>query len=319
MDCNIKMQQNRNSRIVAIGNFDGLHLGHRALLEELHNKSAKMNLTAGVMTFEPHPLKFFSGKGPDLFFTKEQKRDFLYRFFAVDEVYFLPFDSVLANLSPRQFVQEILVDKYNCRHVIVGFNFLFAKDVAGNAELLRDICRDYDINVSIIPPVVCNYGLISSSSIRAKLVQGDLEAANSMLGYCYFISGKVIKGQQLGRTIDFPTANIVPPEHNPLPAYGVYAVRGECDGQTWDGMANLGYRPTVARQKQLLLEVHLFNEKDLDLYGRELRIYFCHHLRPERCFSNFEQLKDQLTKDYADTKRYFEHFSGNQHLPKPIK
>lgn len=305
--------------VVAIGNFDGLHLGHRALLEELHCKSAGMQLPAEVITFDPHPLKFFSGKGPELLFTKEEKRDFLYRFFSVNKVHFLAFDEFMSNLSPQQFVEQILLEKYNCRHVVVGFNFLFAKNVAGNAELLRDICQEFDIGVSIIPAVICDYGLISSSAIRTQLLQGHLEEANSMLGYCYFVAGKVVKGNQLGRTLNFPTANIIPSEEVPLPAHGVYAVRGECDGQTWDGIANLGYRPTLGWQQQLLLEVNLFAQEDLWLYDKKLTVYFCHYLRAEKCFADILQLKQQLGQDKQKAQAFFANFSCNQHLPKPIK
>ncbi len=314
-----KMVDKDKCCVVAIGNFDGLHLGHRALLEELHLKSTEMQLPAEVITFEPHPLKFFSGKGPELLFTVEEKRDFLYRFFSVDEVHFLAFDEFMSNLSPQQFVEQILLETYNCRHVVVGFNFLFAKNVAGNAELLRDICQKFDIGVSIIPAVICDYGLISSSAIRAQLLQGDLEAANSMLGYCYFVSGKVVRGNQLGRTLDFPTANIIPPEGVPLPACGVYAVRGECGGQTWDGIANLGYRPTLGWQQQLLLEVNLFAQDNLQLYDKELTVYFCRHLRAEQCFADILQLKHQLCQDKQDAQAFFADFSCHQHLPKPIK
>ncbi|MGI6361109.1 MAG: bifunctional riboflavin kinase/FAD synthetase [Bacillota bacterium] len=311
-----------SGRLIAIGNFDGLHLGHRALLEKLHKKSRQLKLPATVLTFDPHPLHFFSDKGPDLLLTKEQKEKMLYQFFQVDEVIFQKFDAAFAALSPQEFVDDILIKKYHSRHVMVGFNFNFGKNIVGDAYLLRTLAAAHGVDISIVPPVVGKFGLVSSSSIREKIKQGQLDAANSMLGYCYYVAGKIVTGQKIGRTLNFPTANIIPPRRSPLPSYGVYAVRAVLGDHTYDGIANLGFRPTVGEKMELLLETHLLVDKKIgtdELYDQEMTVYFCRYLRPEKRFMNLLQLRDQLEKDKKVAQDFFADYPAQKHLPKRIK
>ncbi|MEG1501025.1 MAG: riboflavin kinase, partial [Clostridiales bacterium] len=242
-----------NPYIIALGNFDGLHLGHKALLEEIiaikkaMAEDNKKSISA-VVTFYPHPLAYLKGYSPPLLLGDEEKAAFLKEYMAIDEICTLNFDEKMANSDPQSFLEQLLLEKMPACHVVIGFNFRFGYQGKGDGEFLKNFCRQHNIGISIIPAVKDDLGIISSSFIREKISQGQIEAADQMLGYWYHMAGKVVHGKQLGRTIGFHTANVLPPQNRQLPPNGVYAVRVIYHGCLYSGIANIGFRPTVEKK-----------------------------------------------------------------------
>lgn len=307
-------------RAVAIGDFDGLHLGHRALFEELAAQKKRLGFKTAALTFEPHPLLTIFGQAPLYLNTLEEKTRMLIRYYGVDEVIVLPFDKQLAMMEQSDFIDQILVKGINVRYVVIGFNFTFGKCGAGKAEDLKNICAERQIGVSILPAKESRYGIISSTLIRSYINKGELTYVNNMLGYWYYVGGKVLAGRQVGRGLGFATANIELDKEQCRPPRGVYAVRVDYQGKTFGGIANIGVRPTFKEEKlPEILEVHLFTEEPLHLYGENLRIYFGRYLRPERCFDDTEALKAQIACDKAAAEEFLSACTASEHLPRPIK
>ena len=282
--------------VVAIGNFDGVHLGHKQLLRRMILHKERLGGASAVLSFEPHPLQLVKGQTPLLLNTTTEKRRLILQA-GIDALINLPFDQSLMNSSPRQFVEDIIIKRFAARQVVVGFNFRFGAGGSGNAGLLKQLCAAYDIDVEIVDAVSSTYGVISSSNIRSHLLAGDMQAVRQMLGYWYEMSGEVIAGRQLGRKLGFPTANFLPPAGKALPLYGVYAVSVEWQGRLYDGVANFGYKPTISGgDTQPLLEAHLF-DADLDIYGELITVRFGSFLRPEKQFADIHELTAQIAID----------------------
>ncbi len=306
--------------VLAIGNFDGIHLGHRALMAEVFKQKERLNALGGVITFFPHPLAYLKGQTPPLLMAEEDKQEFFYKYMGIDRVSVLNFDENLANEPPADFLNRIISEYENVLHIVVGFDFTFGKFGKGDGEFLRDFCLCRGIGLSIIPAVCSEYGVVSSSSIREKLAQGDIIAANKMLGYWYNIKGCVEKGRQIGRTIGFHTANIAPDENRQLPPNGVYAARMEYKDNYYDGIVNLGCRPTVDKaSKDVIMEAHLFMKNQPDFYNQELRVFFGNFIRAERRFKNLEELKGNIEANSETAKEFLKKIPPLAHLPKVIK
>jgi riboflavin kinase/FMN adenylyltransferase len=257
-----------------------------------------------VVTFHPHPQEFFSGQPRSLLTPLEEKVSQL-KSLGVDQLVLLPFNRELASLSPEQFVEEILVKGLQAKRISVGEDFCFGRKRAGTAQDLCTIAAHYGIDVAIAPLKLLNDHRISSSAIRAALLEGDIQQANYLLGRPYSLVGEVIQGQQVGRKLGFPTANLKLPPEKFLPRSGVYAVRVNlCDrlegvmtetSPAIPGVMNLGYRPTV-EGNCLVAEVHLLNWSG-DLYGKTLSVHFTQFLRPEQKFTSLDELKAQIQAD----------------------
>jgi riboflavin kinase/FMN adenylyltransferase len=285
--------------VVALGNFDGVHRGHQAVIATARELARQMGGRLGVLTFEPHPRSYFQ---PDLapfrltpFRIKVRHMDAL----GVDILYVLRFDRALAELSAEDFVRDILVDGFGAAHVVIGYDFKFGAGRRGDQAFLRRAGEHYEFGVSVVEPardVVDE--VYSSSLIRDYLGNGQPQRAAALFGHLWEIEGRVLKGDQRGRTIGFPTANIDLGEYM-RPAFGVYAVRAGVPQDSrvvwYDGVANLGLRPTVGGER-LLLEVHLFGFSG-DLYSKHLRAALVDFLRPERKFASFDALKAQIADD----------------------
>lgn len=303
---------------VVIGNFDGVHLGHRALFGELYRIKQQTGASTAAVTFDPHPLALIKGKMPPLLNAPEAKIALIKKYFAVDEVVVLPFDRQLMNSTPQQFVERIICSELKASTVVVGYNFSFGAGGKGSAEMLKELCEPRGIEVVVIDQVTSPYGVVSSSNIRECLARGDMEAANYMLGYWYTLAGEVIPGKRIGRTLGFPTANINPSTDRVYIPCGVYAVRVEHDGITYDGVANYGYKPTVGNFPQPSIEAHIFNQ-DITLYGENIKVCFGEFIRPERKFDNLDQLKDEIGRNKETAKEFLIKQNADNHLPKPIK
>ena len=294
----------RTPTAVALGNFDGVHRGHRQVIQPIVSIARQqwdgLRPHATVLTFDPHPREFFTGESRDMLSPLDEKVERL-QALGIEQLLLLPFDRALAEKSPKAFVEEILAGALGATHLSVGENFRFGKERAGNAIALQKIAAAYGTSVTIVPLEVCDGDRASSSAIRRSLADGDLERAEQMLGRPYALEGKVVAGAQLGRTLGFPTANLQLPPKKFLPRFGVYGVWAGVRGadRTFSGalpgVANLGCRPTVDG-KTPSVEVHLLDWQG-DLYGKILRVKLVRFLRPERKFASLDELKAQIRKD----------------------
>lgn len=300
------LPKNWSGCALTIGNFDGVHLGHQAILEKLCDKAAEIGMPSVVLLFEPQPAEFFAQKqseqlAPARLMRLRDKLNAL-RFSGVDYVLCVRFDATFAGKSAVDFIRELLVEKLKARYVSIGDDFRFGANRTGDFELLRNAGLKYRFAVEDSKTHCVNNRRISSSLIREALKNDDLALAEQLLGKAYSIRGRVAHGNKLGRTIGFPTANIL---LNRLvtPIQGVYAVQVETPLGKFNGIANVGNRPTI-NGTQPLLEVHIFDFQG-DLYGKAIAVNFLHKVRNETKFESFDALKLQIEKDVADVKHYF--------------
>lgn len=285
--------------VVAIGNFDGVHRGHQAVIAETGRLARELGTTRAVLTFEPHPRRFFHPDGPPFQLTSFRLKARLLEALGVDHVFLLTFNRALSEVSAEAFVRDILVRDLAVRHAVVGENFAFGHKRRGNVAYLRELGQALGFGVSVLKRVEDPTGeAYSSTAIREYLKAGDPIRAALLLGRYWEIEGRVQPGAKLGRTLGFPTANIELGEILE-PAHGVYAVRAGIDrgeATVWHaGVANLGVRPTVDGGS-LLLEVHLF-DTETELYGQHMRVALVDYLRPEWRFDSLEAMKDQMRED----------------------
>ena len=286
------------SLAIALGNFDGVNRGHKKVLEQVIEfaNQADQTLQPAVVSFSPHPRTFFTGQPQPLLTPLPEKIEQL-EAVGIEQLVLLPFTQALAKLSPRQFVESILVKKLQAKLISVGEDFRFGSQRQGTVKDLQTLGQEFGITVAIADLIHTDTERISSSQIRQALLRGDLPRANHLLGRPYRLTGTVIKGQQLGRTLGFPTANLALPDDKLWPQFGVYGGWVHLAALT-DPIAaviNLGDRPTV-NGKEPSAEVHLLNWSG-DLYGQSLRVDLHHYLRSEQKFANLDQLKDQIAQD----------------------
>jgi riboflavin kinase/FMN adenylyltransferase len=285
---------------IALGNFDGVHLGHQQVLKKIIDHQANsgdQRPYPTVVSFNPHPRQFFTGQHQPLLTPLEEKVAQL-ESLGIAQLVLLPFSQALANLVPQEFVETILFKQLQAQKISVGADFRFGYQRQGTAQDLTAIAAQFGIEVFTTSLQQDANQRISSSLIRSALAAGDMEQANRMLGRPYGLVGKVIYGQQLGRTLGFPTANLALPEEKLLPRFGVYCVRVHCPSLSphpLGGVMNLGDRPTVDGQK-VTAEIHLFNFSD-NLYDQSLRVELLQFLRPEQKFSGLDSLKAQIAQD----------------------
>ncbi|MDD3446014.1 MAG: bifunctional riboflavin kinase/FAD synthetase [Zavarzinia sp.] len=291
--------------VLALGNFDGVHRGHRSLIEEARAIAGEMGVPAGVMTFEPHPRVLFNPETPPFRLTPMADKLRELAALGVEQTVVLPFDAPLAAMRAEDFVLELLVKRLRMVHIVVGHDFCFGKSRSGDIALLRYMGEMEGFGVTVIDPVGDNdcapENCFSSSGIRRALQAGDMAAANAQLGRAWSVTGTVARGDQRGRTIGFPTANLSLGDYL-RPALGVYAVEVVLDdGRKLPGVANLGRRPTFGKLDENL-EVHLFDFAE-DIYNRRIEVRLLAFLRPERKFAGLDELKAQIATDSAAARR----------------
>lgn len=287
-----------------MGTFDGVHIGHTEILKKLVSQSKKENLESIVLTFFPHPrMVLQKDSNIKLLNTIDEKATLLEKN-GIKNLIVHPFSQEFSRLNAEEFVKNILVDKLNIAKIIIGYDHRFGRNRTANIDDLIEFGRTYNFEVEQISAEEINNMTISSTKIRNALLEGKIELANEFLGYDYFLSGKVEKGSQIGRTINFPTANIsVDEDYKLIPKEGVYVVSSILDGKRVNGMMNIGYKPTVKGEK-LSLEVHFFNF-DKDLYEKNITISFLKRIRDEQKFDSIDELKNQLEKDKDFSLKYF--------------
>ena len=286
---------------LAIGNFDGVHRGHQALLARARERAAASTRhgashLAGAIVFEPHPREFFHPDRPHFRLTTLPQKLALFERYGLDMAVVLPFDQKLAALSADDFIETVLVAGLGVRHVVVGYDFFFGKARCGNAEHMRRAAAEMGFGVSVVAPVAEGGEVFSSSAIRAEIAQGDVKGAAEMLGHWWPVRGTVVGGAKRGTGMGFPTANIVLPRTTPL-AHGIYAVFIDVHGKTHKGAAYLGTRPTFDSGPPVL-EIFLF-DFDGDLYGREIEVSFVDFIRGDGRFEGMDALKKQMDEDCA--------------------
>lgn len=292
------------SRVLAIGNFDGLHLGHRALLERLTATARQHGLPPAVMTFEPHPRELFTPEQAPARLTSLREKLALLESCGIEEVFLLHFSRKLAGLTAEEFIERVLVQGLAARHLIIGDDFRFGKGRAGDFTMLQTAGLQHGFGVEAMHTIEIGGERVSSSAVRDVLGAGDLEHAARLLGRPYSIAGRVVHGDKIGRKLGFPTANIQL-KRKRVALTGVFAVTvSGLDKRHLPGAASLGVRPTLGLGLRPVLEVHLF-DFDREIYGQHLTVHFLHKLRDEARYDSFEALTAQIARDVAATQDYF--------------
>ena len=286
--------------IYALGFFDGVHLGHAALLKQCRELAQLHNARAGVVTFAAHPQSLVQGKAPRLINSAADRERLLRVHFAMDPVLTLPFDEAMRTMPWEDFL-EMLLREHGAAGFVCGEDFRFGHRGQGNAAHLADWCRDRELPWAMVPEQTLDGIRISSTYIRTQLEDGDMATAVKFLGHPHILTGTVVPGKQLGRRLGIPTANLRLPEDMTIPKFGVYACRCWMDKDTWrPAVTNIGTRPTVSGSG-ITVEPWILDYSG-DLYGREITLEFYRFLRPEQKFSSLEELKAQIHRDEAETR-----------------
>jgi riboflavin kinase / FMN adenylyltransferase len=291
--------------LVTIGNFDGLHRGHRYIIEQVVGEARRRGAPSIVFTFEPHPVEVLRPEKPLLRLSTFADKCRLLDGCGVDGLVAVPFTRQFSALSARQFMDEVLVASLAPVKVVVGWNFRFGAGKEGDATTLVTLGRERAVEVQIIDPVELGQKVVSSSAIRSLLCAGEVSGAAELLGRYYSVAGPVAEGARRGRRLGIPTLNLLPGKMT-VPRNGVYAVLVSLAGQTWPGVTNIGVRPTFGEDSGVVVESFLFGYSGEDAYGREQRVHFIAHLRDERKFDGPEALVAQIRRDVESAREKLE-------------
>lgn len=286
----------RQKSAVAIGKFDGIHRGHMALLSELLKKKEEGLLTT-VFTFDPPAAAFFGDGSQKELSTREEKRK-LFEHIGIDVLVEFPLNAETAATPPQRFVEEILVKRLNVAFIAAGADLSFGYRGKGDSSLLKELSPQLGYEVRIIDKVMESGREISSTAVREEVEDGRMEQAERLLGRPYAVGGIVGLGKQLGRKLGMPTVNLYPEKDKLLPPFGVYYAKVDCEGERYDGITNIGYKPTVSDEPVVSVETYLY-DVNLNLYGKEICVSLLHFKRPEQKFDSIETLKTQMQQDIA--------------------
>ena len=289
--------------VLTIGNFDGVHKGHLVLFDKVKKIAKSINGQSVVMTFEPHPIKVMKpGNGPPLITPAKQKLKLISES-GIDFIICIPFTKEFASLSARAFIKDLLMDKIGIKEIVVGYDYSFGKGRQGDTSLLRTMGHELGFKVHIVEPIYLNDTLVSSTTIRNIIQEGNLNEAKRLLGRDYEITGTVAKGAgRGGRLLGFPTANLIPVDEL-IPKKGVYAVIAELDGVEHYGVCNIGHNPTFG-ENAMSIETHILDFSK-DILGKEFRIKFIYRLRDETTFKSAQELSEQIGKDISRARELF--------------
>lgn len=285
--------------VVTVGTFDGVHKGHRVIMNTVIEKAKKREARSVIVTFDPHPREIINpgSKGIKLLTTLEERCELL-EDLGIDEMVVIPFDRDFSLLSSEEFIRDIIYEKIGVSEFVIGYDHHFGKDREGSIETVKKLGGELDFNVEVVKRQDVDEKPVSSTAIRKALSEdGDVELANEFLGRCYILNGTVIHGDKRGKKIGFPTANIKPEHPNKvIPKDGVYAVQVRYNGNFFGGMMNIGTRPTFEDDQKRTMEVNIF-DFDQDIYGKTLQVRFLKRIRDELKFSGVDELIEQLQKD----------------------
>jgi len=294
---------NSRGSVVTVGGFDGIHLGHQALIEEVIKCASHRNYNAVLLTFETHPRIALGQEREPFLLTPISEKIEILKTFPLDFVIFLEPTVELLNTDREEFVKEFLINKLHTKRLVLGFNHHFGKNREGSPVYLAETLKDWNFVLTVFPPVFVNGEIVSSSKIREFLRVGNIKMANKMLGRPYSITGEVVEGKKIGRKLGVKTANLKVHPFKLLPANGVYVVEVSFRGDMLKGVASVGVRPTVDGKK-VVTEVHIF-DFDEEIYGEQLKVHFLEYLREEKKFSSLEELKSAIMDDIKRAKEYF--------------
>jgi riboflavin kinase/FMN adenylyltransferase len=296
----------KNGCVLTIGNFDGVHLGHKAVIEKLAERGKALGLPVVIMIFEPQPMEYFLQENAPPRLTRLREKINLFAKLPVDDLVVVRFNKQLADCDAGQFIDQALVHGLNVKHLVIGDDFRFGKGRQGGFAMLKDRGKACGFRVEDTGSLQVHGQRVSSTLVRNALAAGDLEHAEAMLGYPYSVCGRVVHGNKRGRTIGYPTANISLLRKK-APISGVFAVTVTgIDELEIEGVANVGVRPTVDGSNKMVLEIYLF-DFDQDIYGYQVTVYFKHKIRAERRFQTIGELKAQIAEDVAEAKKIFTH------------
>lgn len=288
---------------VGLGNFDGLHIGHMALINTLIRECQLNALASVVYTFTKHPENILRKKLITPLLLTEQKKIDLLSEISLDYLYFDQFNEDFSRLSPENFVKEVLIERLNIKLAVAGYDYKFGYQGQGDIPMLKELGKKYGFRVIVIPAIKCDNQIISSTKIRQCVINGELETSYKLLGRNYSITAEVVSGRRIGNTIGFPTANIHPERFLVLPANGVYITKTLLDGKLYNSMTNVGFNPTFEDVKQKTVETHII-DFNMDIYGKKIEVFFLKKIRDERKFDSVESLKQQIAKDMQTAKEY---------------
>lgn len=292
-------------RVIALGFFDGVHIGHAALLERAKLRAKELGVPAAALTFDLHPDTLVFGTPVPLINSREDREWLLRTQFGMDEVLILHFDRETMRMPWQDFVRRYLVESLGAVHLVCGHDFRFGDRGEGNPDRLKALCAELGVGCDVIECVTLDGETVSSTRIRELITDGELEQANRFLGHAHVLSGVVVPGKQLGRTIGIPTANIYAPEGVLLPRFGVYATKVDVGSGVYLAVTNVGIRPTVDDQTGITVEPWILGF-DEDLYGKTIRVEFYRYLRGEAKFDGLEALRAEILHNAVQTRAYFE-------------
>ena len=286
--------------VLALGMFDGMHIGHKKLIETAVRLAKKDGLEAAVFTFSDHPQKLFGAKVARL--CSNEERLAVMQKLGAARIEQAEFTRELASLSPEMFI-DMLVEKLDPKTIVAGFNYTFGKGKSGNTDLLTKLALKKGMGAAVIPPVSFANKPVSSTRIRELIEKGEMQSAQLMLGRPYTLDGTVVEGRRIGRTIGFPTANILPKEERAIPQDGVYISMAKVDGDMMPSVTNIGLNPTVGG-KSRMIETHIL-DFDGDVYGKQIEVFFVKRLRGVKAFVSLDELKAQIASDSKTARAYF--------------
>lgn len=296
---------NKNTDLsICLGFFDGVHQGHKVVLKNAVNLARQNSIKSAVITFKEHPLCYLQNRTPQYIIPLEDRLK-LIEAQGIDFAYVLDFDENVADALAIDYLKDILVENFKPQFITTGFNHYFGANKLGDSNFLRTYQKEFGYKFFEIPPITFNNTLISSSKIRQMIMDGQTEDIPSLLGEYFYVKGRVITGNRIGRTLSYPTANVKYPPEIIRASRGVYAALVEIDGEIFKAAANLGKRPTIEGDHSLLLEAHIFNFKE-NIYDKDIKISFIKKLRNEQKFASLPDLKSQLVKDEQAANEYFE-------------
>jgi riboflavin kinase/FMN adenylyltransferase len=294
----------KRKRVIALGFFDGVHLGHGALLRTVKNRADELDAIASAVTFDRSPKAMVGSASVSLINTPEDRARLMKTEYGIELVEVLPFDRTMMEMPWDVFVRDILVDRFSAIHLVAGHDYRFGHKGAGNPEKLKEICGELGIGCDIIDKVELDGVTISSTHIRGLLERGEMEETTRFMGHPHVLTGTVVKGQQVGRTIGIPTANLVVPDGVIVPAHGVYATRVVTEQGPYLAVTNVGLRPTVDDGRGVTVEPWILDFSG-DLYGQTIRVEFFKKLRGERKFASLDELRREILRNGEQTRDFF--------------
>lgn len=288
---------------ITIGNFDGVHCGHREILKRVKSECDNKNLTLVVITFVPHPIQILAPRSNFLLNTYDERRE-LFKKIGIEVLLELEFSRDFSTMQPDSFMDKYILQANNVEIFYIGHDFAFGANKKGNHEFIKSFCDGRNVAVTVLDKYLDSNQDVSSSCVREALDSGDIEKANSFLGRNFFVTGRVIKGEGRGRQIGVPTANLDYPEARKIPTKGVYVSKCTVGKNIWHSITNVGNNPTFNDTTKLFVETHIF-DFDNDIYGEEIKVEFLHKLRDEAKFSGVNELIKQIKSDINEAKEFF--------------